>query len=242
MVKKLKNTRKQYYFTKKIIASLVVFSIITAVSAYPLFLINQSYSKKQQAIRDELVTFVYDVSTRFDQPQITELEQYVKDCEYEFLDKLFVNSDNFSSRVCYVDNWIITISVVSDGKLYSLGFQPVAYNSAQPYLFNNDYDKMLEVREQIGDDESDDKNGGCIGMSRDELHSIMSDINYCYFKYYFYTSQYNINVNDNTEKSGYSYYYKWIMSDSLYAVFGHDSYEFFYDENGKCISYDLILD
>lgn len=242
MVKKLKNTRKQYYFTKKIIASLVVFSIITAVSAYPLFLINQSYSKKQQAIRDELVTFVYDVSTRFDQPQITELEQYLKDCEYEFLDKLFVNSDNFSSRVCYVDNWIITISVVSDGKLYSLGFQPVAYNSAQPYLFDNDYDKMLEVREQIGDDESDDKNGGCIGMSRDELHSIMSDINYCYFKYYFYGSQYDSNVNDDTEKSGYSYYYKWIMSDSLYAVFGHDSYAFFYDENGECISYDLTLD
>lgn len=151
---------------------------------------------------------MYDVSTRFDQPQITELEQYVKDCEYEFLDKLFVNSDNFSSRVCYVDNWIITISVVSDGKLYSLGFQPVAYNSAQPYLFCNDYDKELEVRDRIGDDEFDDKNGGCVGMSREEWHLIMSDFNYCYFKYYFYGSQYDSNVNDDTEKSGYSYYYK----------------------------------
>lgn len=70
----------------------------------------------------------------------------------------------------------------------------------------------------------------------------MSDFNYCYFKYYFYGSQYDSNVNDDTEKSGYSYYYKQIMSDSLYAVFGQDSYAFFYDENGKCISYDLTLD
>lgn len=241
MVKKLKNTRKQYYFTKKIVVLLVVFSIITAVSAYPLFILNQNYSKKQQAIRDELVTFVYDVSTRFDEPQITDLEQYVKDCGYEFLDKVFVNSDNFSSRVCYVDNWIITISVVSNGKLYSLGFQPVAYNSAQPYLFYNDYDKECEVLEQIGDDEFDDKNGGCVGMSRDDLHLIMSDFNYCYFKYYFYGSQNYSNVNNN-KNSGCSYYYKWIMSSSLYGIFGQDSYEFFYDENGKCVSYDLTLD
>ena len=237
-VEKLKNTRRQYYFTKKIIKSLIAFSIITAISAYPLFALNQSLSKRQQEIKNELVEFIYDVSTRFDDTQFSEIEDYVLNSGYDFIETEYEYEEDYNYRTfsCYKGNWELYASFYNDDKSYSLSMSNLICNSAQPYLFFNDYDKELEVRERIGDDESDDKNGACIGMTADEIHSKLQEISFCQFSFN------NCVYEHFPENQKFDYHYSWLTSDSLFFVFGRHDYYFYYDENGKCISYDLTLD
>lgn len=236
-IKNLKNTRKQYYFTKKICTALFVFSIITAISAYPLFALNQSLVKRQQETRDEFVDFIYDVSTRFDDSQFDEIMDYVLNSGYDFIETEYENEDNnYRTYSCYKGNWELSASFCYDDKYYSLGMSNLINNSAQPYLFFNDYDKELEVRERIGDDESDDKNGACIGMTADEIHSKLQEISFCQFSFN------NCVYEHFPEKTKFDYYYYWLTSDYLFFIFGQHYYNFYYDENGKCISYDLTLD
>lgn len=235
-IKNLKNTRKQYYFTKKICTALFVFSIITAISAYPLFALNQSLVKRQQETRDEFVEFVYDVSTRFDGAQISEIENFLRNCDYEFFETGNQDDENSCWLIYYKGNWSITASLNYDDETYSLYMQNLIYNSSQPYLFFGDYDQENRTLEQIGSDEFDSENGPCIGMTRDELHSKMQETNFCQF--------YCSNCIDEYAPENTSFYsqYDWYLDNHLYSIFGHDSYAFFYDENGECISYDLTLD
>ena len=235
-IKNLKNTRKQYYFTKKICTALFVFSIITAISAYPLFALNQSLVKRQQETRDEFVEFVYDVSTRFDGAQISEIENFLRNCDYEFFETGNQDDENSCWLIYYKGNWSITASLNYDDETYSLYMQNLIYNSSQPYLFFGDYEQENRIMEQIGSDEFDSENGPCIGMTRDELHSKMQKTNFCQF--------YCSNCIDEYAPENTSFYsrYDWYLDNHLYSIFGHDSYEFFYDENDKCINYDLTLD
>lgn len=235
-IKNLKNTRKQYYFTKKICTALFVFSIITAISAYPLFALNQSLVKRQQETRNEFVEFVYDVSTRFDSAQISEIENFLRNCDYEFFETGNQDDENSCWLIYYKGNWSITASLNYDDETYSLYMQNLIYNSSQPYLFFGDYEQENRILEQIGSDEFDSENGPCIGMTRDELHSKMQETNF----FQFYCS----NCIDEYAPENTSFYsrYDWYLDNHLYSIFGHDSYEFFYDENDKCISYDLTLD
>ena len=235
-IKNLKNTRKQYYFTKKICTALFVFSIITAISAYPLFALNQSLVKRQQETRDEFVEFVYDVSTRFDGSQISEIENFLRNCDYEFFETGNQDDENSCWLIYYKGNWSITASLNYDDETYSLYMQNLIYNSSQPYLFFGDYEQENRTLEQIGSDEFDSENGPCIGMTRDELHSKMQETNFCQF--------YCSNCIDEYATENTSFYsrYDCYLDNHLYSIFGHDSYAFFYDENDKCISYDLTLD
>lgn len=235
-IKNLKNTRKQYYFTKKICTALFVFSIITAISAYHLFALNQSLVKIQQETRDEFVEFVYDVSTRFDGAQISEIENFLRNCDYEFFETGNQDDENSCWLIYYKGNWSITASLNYDDETYSLYMQNLIYNSSQPYLFFGDYEQENRTLEQIGSDEFDSENGPCIGMTRDELHSKMQETNFCQF--------YCSNCIDEYAPENTSFYsrYDWYLDNHLYSIFGHDSYAFFYDENDKCISYDLTLD
>lgn len=235
-VVKLKNTRKQYYFTKKICKALFVFSIITAISAYPLFALNQSLVKRQQETRDEFVEFVYDVNTRFDGAQISEIENFLRNCDYKFFETGNQDDENSCWLIYYKGNWSITASLNYDDETYSLYMQNLIYNSSQPYLFFGDYEQENRILEQIGSDEFDSENGPCIGMTRDELHSKMQETNFCQF--------YCSNCIDDYAPENTSFYsrYDWYLDNHLYSIFGHDSYAFFYDENDKCISYDLTLD
>lgn len=235
-IKNLKNTRKQYYFTKKICTALFVFSIITSISAYPLFALNQSLVKRQQETRNEFVEFVYDVSTRFDSAQISEIENFLRNCDYEFFETGNQDDENSCWLIYYKGNWSITASLNYDDETYSLYMQNLIYNSSQPYLFFGDYEQENRILEQIGSDEFDSENGPCIGMTRDELHSKMQETNF----FQFYCS----NCIDEYAPENTSFYsqYDWYLDNHLYSIFGHDSYEFFYDENGECISYDLTLD
>lgn len=235
-IKNLKNTRKQYYFTKKICTALFVFSIITAISAYPLFALNQSLVKRRQETRDEFVEFVYDVSTRFDGAQISEIENFLRNCDYEFFETGNQDDENSCWLIYYKGNWSITASLNYDYETYSLYMQNLIYNSSQPYLFFGDYEQENRIMEQIGSDEFDSENGPCIGMTRDELHSKMQETNFCQF--------YCSNCIDEYAPENTSFYsqYDWYLDNHLYSIFGHDSYAFFYDENDKCISYDLTLD
>lgn len=235
-IKNLKNTRKQYYFTKKICTALFVFSIITAISAYPLFALNQSLVKRQQETRDEFVEFVYDVSTRFDGAQISEIENFLRNCDYEFFETGNQDDKNSCWLIYYKGNWSITASLNYDDETYSLYMQNLIYNSSQPYLFFGDYEQESRILEQIGSDEFDSENGPCIGMTRDELHSKMQETNFCQF--------YCSNCIGDYAPENTSFYsrYDWYLDNHLYSIFGHDSYAFFYDENDKCISYDLTLD
>lgn len=235
-VEKLKNARKQYYFTNKIIKSLVAFSIITAISAYPLFVLNQSLSKRQQEIRCELVDFIYDVSTRFDYSQFDEIEDYVLNSGYDFIENEYKEDENYRRITCYKGNWELYAKFYYDDKSYSIGMYNWMYNSAQPYLFNTDIYKETQILEQLGNDESNDKNGACIGMTADEIHSKLQEISFCQFSFN------NCVYEHFPENQKFDYHYSWLTSDSLFFVFGRHDYYFYYDENGKCISYDLTLD
>lgn len=236
-VEKLKNTRKQYYFTKKIIKSLIAFSIITAISTYPLFVLNQSLSKRQQEIRCELVDFIYDVSTRFDDSQFDEIVDYVLNSGYDFIETEYENEDNnYRKYSCYKGNWELSASFYYDDKYYSLGMSNLINNSSQPYLFYGNAEKESQILGQIGNDESNDKNGACIGMTADEIHSKLQEISFCQFSFN------NCVYEHFPENTKFDYYYYWLTSDSLFFIFGHHYYNFYYDENGKCISYDLTLD
>lgn len=236
-VVKLKNTRKQYYFTKKIIKSLIAFSIITAISAYPLFVLNQSLSKRQQEIRNEFVDFIYDVSTRFDDSQFDEIVDYVLNSGYDFIETEYENEDNnYRTYSCYKGNWELSASFYYDDKYYSLGMSNLINNSSQPYLFYGNAEKESQILGQIGNDESNDKNGACIGMTADEIHSKLQEISFCQFSFN------NCVYEHFPENTKFDYYYYWLTSDSLFFIFGKHYYNFYYDENGECISYDLTLD
>ena len=109
-------------------------------------------------------------------------------------------------------------------------------NSAQPYLFYGNAEKESQILGQIGNDESNDKNGACIGMTADEIHSKLQEISFCQFSFN------NCVYEHFPENTKFDYYYYWLTSDSLFFIFGKHYYNFYYDENGECISYDLTLD
>lgn len=217
---RLKNTKKQNEFTKKLTVFCVTFSVICGISACPLYYLNKSLNEKQTEIYNEFLDFTLGIEENFSCEDTAELKDYLNSCRYGF-----VLGDNTESRITE-GNWQMTVGINETG--YYISIKETVYNSSQAYIFNT-YEKDDALIQYLGDDQYSGKTGAAVGSTKSEIHEKMKEINYCAYEY------------DCSSESTYCYY-QWYDNSYLYGIFGYSCYYFYLDGDGICTDYELVLD
>lgn len=228
-VKNLKNTRKQYYFTKKLIVLNIVLAVIVAVYSVPAYLVNQKINDIQIEKRQEYVDFIVDISQNYGSDDIEQFIACVENSDYNFKPNENYEPYQKSCDMLFQSgNWNLSYSTYED--CYDVMLCPVLSNCSMTYLYvpNSEEERLFN---KYGATESYVTNGVAIGLDISKLFSEMSKINYS-------TISYDINGYD----SKISLSFEWCLTSSLYGVFGYDYYNFDFDDNGKCVGYYAVLD
>lgn len=232
-IRLLKNTKKQNKIAKAFSRVCIVMSVITAVLAYPMFLVNESYCNEQIKIQKELVNFVLQIEDNFEYNETEELTDFLNNSKYDFtVDKSNNSEDDFVYKYT-VGNWELQVyfySEISERKGYSAGVTYYKSNCSNSYLFNSYAEENNLIDVLGGEDLTNADQNNCIGMTRQEIKSIMNEVGFAVFSY------------DCYEKSSH-YCYEWLTPSFLYGFFGYSSYYFDFNDNSEiCSNYDLMLD
>lgn len=228
-VKNLKNTRKQYYFTKKIIVLNIVLAVIVAIYSVPAYLVNQKINEIQIEKRQEYVDFIGYALENYGMEDIEKIVAYVENSDYDFKPNNNYEPYQISYEMLYQKgNW--NLSYYTSDDWYSIKLCPVLSNCSMTYLYVP-YSEEERLFNKYGVPESYITDGVAIGLDTSKLFYEMSKFNYS-----------TINYDFKSENSKTCLSFEWYLTSSLYGVFGYDYYNFDFDDNGKCVGYHAVLD